>query len=109
MYTNQIPQYPNFGRQSIPAAKPTLTNPIAELYPNGGAPQGWGVSFMLSGGITGRSESTGWWAGLANLYWWADREKGVGGIIATQVLPFADPQVLTTWVKLEMAVYSALA
>lgn len=31
---------------------------------------------------------------LPNLYWWADREKGVGGIVASQILPFAGTAVL---------------
>ncbi|KAF9248236.1 hypothetical protein DTO027I6_6406 [Penicillium roqueforti] len=85
MFSNQIPQFPNYSRQSIPDAKPDLTNPVPELYPvAGNPPQGWGLTFMLSnGGPTGRSTSTGHWAGLPNLWWWADREKGVAGIIET--------------------------
>ena len=42
----------------------------------------------LHEGPTGRGRGTGWWAGLPNLFWWCDREKGVGGIIASQILPF---------------------
>jgi len=62
MFTNQIPDKPDFGRQAIPAAKPYLTNPIGELYPipeNG--PQGWGLTFMLTSGQTGRSDGTAHW------------------------------------------------
>lgn len=60
MFNNQIPDFPNFGRQGIPAAKPDLTNPAPDIYPvAGNGPQGWGLSFMLSnGGPTGRSRST---------------------------------------------------
>jgi len=25
---------------------------------------------------------------LANLFWWCDREKGVAGMVASQILPF---------------------
>jgi len=32
MFSNQIPQFPEFGRQGIPAAKPDLTNPSPEVY-----------------------------------------------------------------------------
>lgn len=41
-----------------------------------------GVTFMLTihPGATGRG---------ANAGWWADREKGVGGMVASQILPFA--------------------
>ncbi|KAI3322514.1 beta-lactamase/transpeptidase-like protein [Xylariaceae sp. AK1471] len=110
MFRNQIPEFPDFGRQGIPAAKPHYTNPIPDLYPlPDRAPQGWGLSFMLTGGLTGRSKSTGWWAGLPNLFWWCDREKGVAGIVCSQVLPFLDPAVVGMWVELETAVYQALA
>jgi CubicO group peptidase (beta-lactamase class C family) len=109
MFRNQIPQFPDLGRQGIPAAKPELTNPIAELYPvPGSPPQGWGLSFMLTGSPTGRSETAGWWAGLSNMYWWADREHGVAGIVGSQILPFADASVMGMWVNLELAVYRGL-
>lgn len=111
MFANQIPQFPNYSRQGIAAAKPDLTNHIGELYPvSGDPPQGWGLTFMLSnGGATGRSKSTAHWAGLPNLWWWADREKGVAGIICTQILPFADLKVLGLWGAVEAEIYKALA
>jgi CubicO group peptidase (beta-lactamase class C family) len=110
MFRNQIPAFPNFSRQAIPAAKPDLTNPVGELYPvSGNPPQGWGLTFMLSnGGATGRSKSTGHWAGLSNVWWWADREKGVAGMICTQILPFADMKVLGLWGAVEAEVYQGL-
>jgi len=110
MFRNQIKEFPNFGKQGIPAAKPDLTNAIPELYPVPGNPaQGWGLTMMLSnGGATGRSVSTGFWAGLPNLWWWCDREKGVAGIICTQILPFADDKVLGMWVDIESKIYAAL-
>ena len=111
MFTNQISQFPDFGRQGIPAAKPDLTNAIPDIYPvEGKPPQGWGLTFMLSnGGPTGRSKSTGFWAGLPNCWWWCDREKGVAGMIASQVMPFGDQQVMGQWFACEGAVYAALA
>ncbi|TKA72630.1 hypothetical protein B0A55_05973 [Friedmanniomyces simplex] len=107
MFENQIPQFPEFGKQGIPPAKPDLTNAIPDLYP--GQHQGWGLTFMLSDGPTGRSPTTGHWAGLPNLYWWCDRAQGVAGMICCQLLPFADGQVLNLWVTLESAAYKALA
>lgn len=112
MFKNQIPQFPKFAYQPISAAKPRYTNPLPELYPQEGHPdQGWGLTFHITmePGATGRGANTGWWAGLTNLFWWADREKGVGGMIASQVLPFGDPNVLGTWVQCEAAVYEGLA
>lgn len=70
-YTIQIPDMPNFGRQGIDPPKRDLSNPLPELYPQGDLPQGWGLTFFLHqhAGPTGRSGSTGWWAGLPNLFW----------------------------------------
>jgi len=110
MFRNQIPSFPNFGRQDIPDSKPDLTNAIPELYPvSENAPQGWGLTFMLSDGGTGRSKNTAFWAGLANLWWWCDRENGVAGIVCTQILPFADAKVVGLWVDVETQIYEALA
>ncbi len=65
MFKNQIPQFPDFGRQAIPAAKPDLTNPLPMLYPEPPeTPQGWGLTFMLShlnGGVGGRGQGTAWY------------------------------------------------
>jgi len=111
MFTNQIPQFPDYARTAIPAAKPSQTNPIGELYPQPGNPaQGWGLTFMMTieAGETGRGKNTGWWAGIVNLFWWADREKGVAGMIAGQILPFGDPGVMGTWGACEKAVYDGL-
>ncbi|PPJ53739.1 hypothetical protein CBER1_00772 [Cercospora berteroae] len=110
MFKNQIERFPDFARQGIPAAKPEQTNPAPELYPQeGNPPQGWGLSFMLTQepGATGRGRNTAWWAGIANLFWWADREKGVAGMIASQVMPFGDMNVMGQWGACEAAVYQA--
>ncbi|CAI0642421.1 unnamed protein product [Colletotrichum noveboracense] len=109
MFKNQIPEFPNFGRAGIPPAKPELTNPIPEIYPvPGNPPQGWGLTFMIAGGPTGRSDGTAWWAGLPNLFWWCDRENGVAGIVCSQILPFCDASVMGLWGQLEMGVYKGL-
>nr|XP_036586312.1 beta-lactamase family protein [Colletotrichum truncatum]KAF6796719.1 beta-lactamase family protein [Colletotrichum truncatum] len=109
MFTNQIPKFPNFGRAGIPDAKPEYTNPLADLYPvPGNPPQGWGLTFMITGGPTGRSDKTAFWAGLPNLFWWCDRENGVAGMICSQILPFGDSSVMGLWAQVETAIYKAL-
>lgn len=111
MWENQVPQLPNFARQGIPDAKREQTNPTPELYPQeGNPPQGWGLSFMLTqeAGATGRGRNTAWWAGIANLFWWCDREKGVAGMIASQIMPFLDANILGQWVACESAVYASV-
>ncbi|KKY19967.1 putative beta-lactamase family protein [Diplodia seriata] len=124
MFANSLPAaWPDFARAGIPAAKPHQTNPIPELYAQpGNPPQGWGLTFLLTNldgeagkkkeeeeqAATWRGRNTGHWAGIANLYYWVDREKGLAGMIASQVLPFADVDVVLPWVVCEKAVYDGL-
>ncbi|KAH7418570.1 hypothetical protein BKA64DRAFT_203557 [Cadophora sp. MPI-SDFR-AT-0126] len=70
MFSNQIPDQPNFGREPIQAATPELTNPIPELYPQpkeqeqgwGGLIRGGGLGCRICfGGRIGRRELEGWW------------------------------------------------
>jgi CubicO group peptidase (beta-lactamase class C family) len=114
MFTNQIPQFPNFSREAVfEAATPAYSHSIGELYPIPGvkAQHGWGLSMFLGGeqGPTGRAKGAGWWAGLPSCFWWCDRARGVAGFIAAQVLPFPDPEVYGLWDKLEGMVYESLA
>ncbi|KAF2691963.1 beta-lactamase/transpeptidase-like protein [Lentithecium fluviatile CBS 122367] len=112
MWENQIPDQPNFARGGPPPADLRLANHSPEMYPQeGNPPQGWGLSMFLTlaPGMTGRGKNTGWWAGLANSYWWVDRERGVAGVIGSQVLPFGDGKVVPAWVGVEKAVYDGLS
>jgi hypothetical protein len=54
---------------------------------------------------TGRSTGSLAWAGLADTYFWIDREKSVGGVFATQILPFADKKALPPYYDFEKTVY----
>jgi hypothetical protein len=54
----------------------------------------------------GRNAGSLAWAGLANTYFWIDPEAKVGGMVMTQILPFADPHVMTLLGDLERAVYA---
>lgn len=63
---------------------------------------------LTNGGATGRSKSTVMWAGLPNLWWWADRENGIAGIVCTQILPFADAKVLGLWGQVEAEIYESI-
>ena len=80
----------------------------AEFFP--GSPKGWGLSFMTNEtkAPTGRSAGSLAWAGLANSYYWIDQKKGVAGVLATQILPFADVKALPLFHDFETAVYKSL-
>ena len=49
------------------------------------------------------------WAGLYNTYFWIDSASGVAGVILTQVLPFADPKILSVFEAFERAIYTLVA
>lgn len=68
----------------------------------------WGLSFMINPERlpTGRSPGSLAWAGLANSYYWIDPAKGIAGVFATQVLPFADFKALPLFQAFETAVYA---
>ncbi|MDE3176908.1 MAG: beta-lactamase family protein [Pseudomonadota bacterium] len=91
----------------LPGVIPSLSND-AEFFP--GQPKSWALSFMVNDeeAPTGRPAGALGWAGLANLFYWIDRENGYGGFWATQILPFADAASFTGYMKFETALYDAL-
>lgn len=97
MFHNSIPQFPEHGRMGISTAKPVQSNDIPDLYAGlDPSPQGWGLTFQLhlhQVASTGREAGSGWWAGLPNCYWWFDRTRGIGGMIGSQILPFAGKSI----------------
>jgi CubicO group peptidase (beta-lactamase class C family) len=89
------------------------TNPArsnnAEFFP--GVPKGWTLGFMvnLEDAPTGRRTGSLAWAGLSNCYFWVDPASGVGGVLLTQILPFADFKALPLFGAFETAVYRSLS
>jgi CubicO group peptidase (beta-lactamase class C family) len=88
----------------LKTAYPALSND-AEFFP--GMEKQWGLSFMINSAEapTGRSAGSLAWAGLANTYYWIDQKKGLGGVYATQVLPFADKKALELYYAFEKIAY----
>jgi methyl acetate hydrolase len=93
---------------TLKTINPDLSND-ANLFP--GKPQKWGLSFDINTepGPAGRSAGSLAWAGLFNTYFWLDPNKRVTGTIMTQLLPFADDQVLKLFAKFESGLYAAVA
>ncbi len=89
-------------------AMPELTNDFEALP---GMPKKWGLTFLINteDAPTGRSAGSLAWAGLTNCYYWLDPKKQVAGVLLTQILPFADAEVLRLFESFETAVYSELA
>ena len=90
----------------LPGVIKTLSND-AEFFP--GLPQAWSLPFLINEAPapTGRPAGAQGWAGLANLFYWVDRESGIGGFWATQILPFGDPGSFMGYVNFETATYQA--
>ena len=88
----------------LPGIIPELSND-AEFFP--GMPKGWALTFMINNepAPTGRPAGALAWAGLANLFFWIDRQNGMGGFWATQILPFGDPTSFVGYLEFETAVY----
>jgi CubicO group peptidase (beta-lactamase class C family) len=87
------------------SAMPASTHDV-ELFP--GMRKGWGLSFLINQDDVpgGRAAGSLAWAGLANTYYWIDPARDRAGVIATQILPFADPAVLQAFDAAERAVYA---
>jgi methyl acetate hydrolase len=77
----------------------------AEFFP--GLPKSWALTFMVNdtAAPTGRPAGAIGWAGLGNLFYWIDRQNGLGGFWATQILPFGDPVSFSGFTDFETALY----
>lgn len=91
----------------LKTAIPAYSND-AEFFP--GLEKSWGLSFMINEveAPTGRPAGSLAWAGLANTYFWIDRRNGIGGVYATQVIPFGDVKSLPLYLDFEKTVYDNL-
>ncbi|HME20298.1 MAG TPA: serine hydrolase domain-containing protein [Acetobacteraceae bacterium] len=91
----------------LPGVIPSLSND-AEFFP--GLSKSWALTFMVNDdeAPTGRPAGALGWAGLANLFYWIDRQNGFGGFWATQILPFGDPVSFVGYMDFEAAFYSSL-
>jgi len=92
----------------LKTAVPELSND-SEFLP--GIEKTFGLSFMINEQATptGRPAGSLAWAGLANSYYWIDRKNGIGGVYATQILPFADAKSAALFEAFEKTVYETRA
>jgi len=84
---------------------PRMSNPV-DLFPD--QPKKWGLSFLINTrDVPGRrSAGSLAWAGINNTYYWLDPKRKIAGVLMTQILPFADPTVLSLLDRFEEAVYA---
>lgn len=79
-----------------------------EFFP--GLRKSWTLGMMRNetAAPTGRSAGSCGWGGLFNTYYWIDPERDIGGILSTQLLPFADETSLEAFYGFETRIYDAV-
>ena len=91
-----------------PAARPALSEP----FPLGAGRDRFGLGFQITGRHTDaftRSPGSMAWAGIFNTEFWIDPERGIGGVLLMQYLPFYDAAAIATLQGFERRVYEGLA
>jgi CubicO group peptidase (beta-lactamase class C family) len=91
-----------------PAAVPELTEP----FPLGAGRDSFGLGFQITGAHDdpfARSPGSMSWAGIFNTEFWIDPERGIGGVLLMQYLPFYDADAIATLQGFERLVYQGLA
>ncbi len=93
--------------QPLKTVAPEFSND-AEFFP--GDPKSWGLTFQINEvpGPTGRPVGTLMWAGLANSFFWIDRQNDIGGCYLSQILPFADGPSTELFFDVERTVYESM-
>jgi CubicO group peptidase (beta-lactamase class C family) len=89
------------------AALPT----VSAVFPLGAGRDTFGLGFQVTGSPAVkdmRSPGSLSWAGIFNTEFWIDPEKGVGGILLMQYLPFYDKAAIDTLQGFEQRVYQGL-
>ena len=91
-----------------PAALPALSEP----FPLGAGRDKFGLGFQITGrhnDAFARSPGSMAWAGIFNTEFWIDPERGIGGVLLMQYLPFYDAAAIATLQGFERRVYEGLA
>lgn len=73
-----------------------------------GALDKFGLGFAVNSGTAGtaRGRNTMAWAGAFNTFFWIDREKQVGAVLFSQLIPYMDPEMKNVLEAFDRAVYA---
>ena len=91
----------------LDAATPALS----AAFPLGAGRDTFGLGFQVTGEPAVkdmRSPGSLSWAGIYNTEFWIDPQKGIGGILLMQYLPFYDKAAIETLTGFEQRVYQSL-
>ena len=94
------------GNLGVPALKTALPRSEDFSFIADGRDK-WGLGFLITADEVKGKRSAGSlsWGGIYNTYFWIDRTRGIGGVILTQFLPFADRKALALYDGFERGVY----
>jgi methyl acetate hydrolase len=87
------------------------TPQLARAFPLGSGRDGFGLGFQVTGqhsSATLRAPGSLSWAGIFNTEFWIDQERGVGGVLLMQYLPFYHSDAIATLQEFEALVYRGL-
>jgi methyl acetate hydrolase len=89
---------------------PSMLPPFAverAVLPGNAEKFGLGFALNLKATPSGRGARTMAWAGLYNTFFWIDREKQVGAVLMSQMLPYLDPDATKLLDDFDGAVYAS--
>jgi CubicO group peptidase (beta-lactamase class C family) len=92
--------------------QPTASPAVSEPFPLGAGRDKFGLGFQITGPHRepfSRSPGSMSWAGIFNTEFWIDPERGIGGVLLMQYLPFYDAAAITALQGFERRVYEGLA
>jgi methyl acetate hydrolase len=103
MSSNQIGK---LGVRALKSAQPQLSADFTFINDDRDK---WGLGFLISTEPAAGKRAPGSlsWGGINNTWFWIDPANGIGGVFMSQLLPFADGRVLSTYDAFERAVYAA--
>ena len=95
------------GNLGVPALKTALPERSDDFSFIADGRDKWGLGFLITADDVKGKRSAGSlsWGGIYNTYFWIDRTRGIGGVILTQFLPFADRKALALYDGFERGVY----
>ncbi|KIJ23512.1 hypothetical protein M422DRAFT_786154 [Sphaerobolus stellatus SS14] len=88
--------------------------PVVDVFAKSNVPNATGMNWLqckvaTASTISGRPVGSFAWAGLPNVYYFADPANRVGAIIGTQLMPFFDTEVIQMRDNLETLIYDSLS
>jgi methyl acetate hydrolase len=92
--------------------QPGALRALSEPFPLGAGRDKFGLGFQITAPHDepfARSAGSMSWAGIFNTEFWIDRERGIGGVLLMQYLPFYDADAIRTLQGFERRVYEGLA